>query len=153
MLSPLHYDPNRKGKDKSADKAAATEEAKRKKAERERLLAEEEASLPKPKSAAPKAGAKKAAPPVKAAPKIPSFESGLSDEPTSFSASGIDDALDMLNLVGSRSDKAAVGAQASKIETHPERRYKAAFEAFKEARLPEIKKEVSRFDSLRSYLD
>lgn len=101
-----------KGKDKGADKAAAAEEARRKKLERERLLAEEESSMPSKPKANPKAGAKKAAP-VKAAPKIPSFESGFADDPQSFSASGIDDALDMLNLVGSRSDKAAIGSQVS----------------------------------------
>ncbi|ORY55750.1 hypothetical protein BCR35DRAFT_310006 [Leucosporidium creatinivorum] len=129
-----------KGKDKGADKAAAAEEARRKKAERERLLAEEESSMPSKPKANPKAGAKKAAP-VKSTPKIPSFESGFSDDPQSFSASGIDDALDMLNLVGSRSDKAAIGSQAAKIETHPERRYKAAFEAYKEDALPQLKKD------------
>lgn len=130
-----------KGKDKGADKAAAAEEAKRKKAERERLLAAEEASMPSKVKAAPKAGQKKAAPVVKSTPKIPSFESGIEDDPASFSATGIDDALDMLNLVGSRSDKAAVGSQAAKIETHPERRYKAAFEAYKEAEMPVIKRD------------
>lgn len=56
------------------------------KAERDRLLAEEEASLPAKVKAAPKAGAKKVPP---KAPAIPSFESGLSGEPSSFSASGI----------------------------------------------------------------
>lgn len=56
------------------------------KAERDRLLAEEEASLPAKVKAAPKAGTKKVPP---KAPAIPSFESGLSSEPSSFSASGI----------------------------------------------------------------
>jgi hypothetical protein len=47
----------------------------------------------------------------------------------------------MLNLVGSKTDKASVGAQASKIEVHPERRFRAAFEAWKEEQLPILKKE------------
>lgn len=106
-----HITSHSKGKDKTADKAAAAEEARRKKVERERLLAEEEASLPTKPKANPKAGAKKA--PVKSTLSIPSFESGFGDDPQSFSASGIDDALDMLSLVGSRTDKAAIGSQVS----------------------------------------
>lgn len=127
-----------KGKNAKEDKAAAAEAAKARKAERDRLLAEEEASLPAKVKAAPKAGAKKVPP---KAPAIPSFESGLSGEPTSFSASGIDDALDALSLATSKTDKASVGSQAAKIETHPERRFKAAFEAYKEEQLPNMKKE------------
>ncbi|TKA51011.1 hypothetical protein B0A53_05703 [Rhodotorula sp. CCFEE 5036] len=127
-----------KGKNPKEDKAAAAEAAKARKAERDRLLAEEEASLPAKVKAAPKAGAKKVPP---KAPAIPSFESGLSGEPSSFSASGIDDALDALSLATSKTDKASVGSQAAKIETHPERRFKAAFEAYKEEQLPIMKKE------------
>ncbi|GAA5916772.1 hypothetical protein JCM6882_003057, partial [Rhodosporidiobolus microsporus] len=52
-----------------------------------------------------------------------------------------DDALDALSLATSRTDKAFVGSQAAKIETHPERRFKAAFEAYKEEQLPLLKKE------------
>ncbi|GAA5964493.1 hypothetical protein JCM21900_002968 [Sporobolomyces salmonicolor] len=127
-----------KGKSTKEDKVAQAEAARARKAEAARLLAEEEASMPsKPKAAAPKAGAKKAPP---KAPSVPSFDAGVS-EPASFSASGIDDALDMLSLVGSKTDKASLGSQASKIDTHPERRYKAAFEAYKEEQLPILKKE------------
>ena len=44
-----------------------------------------------------------------------------SDEPVeSFSATGIDDALDMLSLVNAKTDKASVGQQAAKLEAHPE---------------------------------
>lgn len=109
------------------------------KAEAARLLAEEEASLPSKPKAAPSKTKKPAV--AKSVPSIPSFSTSDPSEPTSFSASGIDDALDMLNLVGSRTDKAAVGSQAAKIETHPERRFKAAFEAYKEQQLPILKKE------------
>jgi len=50
--------------------------------------------------------------------------------------------LEALDLVNEKTDKAAVGAQAAKaVDTHPERRFKAAFEAYKEAQLPEAKKE------------
>jgi len=87
------------------------------KAEAARLLAEEEASLPSKPKAAPSKTKKPAV--VKSTPSIPSFTtSDPSDpnaKPESFSASGIDDALDMLNLVGARTDKAALGSQAAKV--------------------------------------
>ncbi|BGP41054.1 hypothetical protein JCM10450v2_005073 [Rhodotorula kratochvilovae] len=125
-----------KGKAAKESKAEAAEAARARKAERDRLLAEEEASQPAKVKAAPKAGAKKVPP---KAPAIPSFST--SDDLSSFSASGIDDALDALSLATSRTDKAYVGSQAAKIETHPERRFKAAFEAYKEEQLPILKKE------------
>ncbi|BGP56270.1 hypothetical protein JCM8202_001411 [Rhodotorula sphaerocarpa] len=128
-----------KGKNAKADKAEAAEQARAKKAERDRMLAEEEASLPSKPKAAPKAGAAKKAPPRQ--PAVPSFDSGVSGEPSSFSASGIDDALDAMTLANSRTDKAYIGSQAAKIETHPERRFKAAFEAYKAEELPIMKKE------------
>ncbi|TNY17551.1 DUF1014-domain-containing protein [Rhodotorula diobovata] len=130
-----------KGKAAKESKAEAAEAARARKAERDRLLAEEEASQPAKVKAPPKAGAKKAAPPK--APSIPSFSTSDANDggPSSFSASGIDDALDALSLATSRTDKAYVGAQAAKIETHPERRFKAAFEAYKEEQLPILKKE------------
>ncbi|GAA5935188.1 coiled-coil domain-containing protein 124 [Sporobolomyces koalae] len=129
-----------KGKNaKSEDKAAKDAAAKARKAEAAALLAAEEASLPSKPKAAP---SKTKKPPVtKSVPSIPSFSTSDPSEPQSFSASGIDDALDMLNLVGSRTDKATIGSQAAKIETHPERRFKAAFEAYKEEQLPILKKE------------
>ncbi|KAI5477545.1 DUF1014-domain-containing protein [Pseudohyphozyma bogoriensis] len=133
-----------KGKGKGEDKAAKAEADKARKAEAARLLALEEASMPskpKVKEAAPKK--KPAAAPAKAAPaKIPSFEDGLeNDEPTSFSGTGLDAALEMMTLVNEKSDKASMGAKAATIEQHPERRFKAAFEAYKEAELPNIRKD------------
>ncbi|KAM0749030.1 DUF1014-domain-containing protein [Meredithblackwellia eburnea MCA 4105] len=142
-----------KGKGAKDDKAAKAEADRARKAEAARLLAEEEASTPsaKPKAAA---GAKKAGgastakakPAVSAASKIPSFADGLSNdtkaEPQSFSASGIDDALDMLTLVTERTDKAAVGSRAAQaVELHPERKYKAALKAYMEEELPQMKKD------------
>ncbi|KAF8319444.1 DUF1014-domain-containing protein, partial [Clavulina sp. PMI_390] len=58
-----------------------------------------------------------------------------------FTATGIDDALEMLEIVNAKADKASVGQDASKIEAHPERRFKAAFEAYLERELPETRKE------------
>ncbi|GAA6034520.1 hypothetical protein JCM8097_005372 [Rhodosporidiobolus ruineniae] len=131
------WETGAKGKGKKEDKAAAAEEARAKKAERDRLLAEEEASQP---SKAPKGGAKAGA--KKTVPSVPSFNLGGGDDDiASFSASGIDDALDALSLATSRTDKAFVGSQAAKIETHPERRFPAAYAAYKEEQLPLVKKD------------
>ena len=49
-----------------------------------------------------------------------------------LNASGIDNALDALTLTGS-SDM--------KLDRHPERRYAAAYKAYEERRLPEVKTE------------
>ncbi|KEP52798.1 DUF1014 family protein [Rhizoctonia solani 123E] len=143
--------------DKAAKKAA---EAARK-AENARLLAEEEASTAAAKKAAPKAGNKgkaKAPLPKPAGPGALAAGGGLSsvpdtpaspskpeiDEPQlveSFAATGIDDALDLLDAVNAKTDKASVGQQAAGIEKHPERRFKAAFEAYQERELPVLKEE------------
>ncbi|EKM56088.1 uncharacterized protein PHACADRAFT_209585 [Phanerochaete carnosa HHB-10118-sp] len=139
-----------------SNKKVEDKEEKRKaelarKAENARILAEEEASAPKAK-ASPKAGAKKAA--SKAAPKPagpgaiaaggglgPSVADVPKEEPESFSATGIDNALDLMETVTAKMDKASVGQRAAGIEQHPERRFKAAFEAYKEQELPNLKVE------------
>jgi hypothetical protein len=106
--------------------AAKQAEAARKKAEKDALLKEEEASLPS------KPGKK---PPVKKARGLdlsgldgPSSKSALS----ALNATGIDDALDALALTKGDKDK---------IDRHPERRFKAAYNAFEERRLDEMKDE------------
>lgn len=58
-----------------------------------------------------------------------------------LNATSLDDALDAMELVNAKSDKASRGAAASQIEKHPERRFKAAFEAYKERELPKIKED------------
>jgi len=144
-----------------SNKAKEEKEEKRRaelarKAEKARLLAEEEASaIPKVK-AAPKAGAKKATPksPKPAGPGAIAAGGGLAatssrpndapkdetaEEPEVFSATGIDNAIDLLEVVTAKMDKASVGQQAAGIEKHPERRFKATFEAYKERELPNIK--------------
>lgn len=127
-----------KGKNsKLEDKAAVAAAALKRKQEAAKLLKEEEDAAPKFK--APSKPAPKKVVPVKA-PQIPSFEDALSD-PTEYSASGLDNALDLLSLVNEKTDKASVGQKAAKLEQHPERRFKAAFEAYKEAQLPIIRKE------------
>ncbi|KAH1487419.1 hypothetical protein LV164_006671 [Aspergillus fumigatus] len=118
-----------KSNSKKEDAEAKRAEAARRKAERDALLAAEEASLPsKPKGA----GAKQAQKKTRGLDL-----SQLDDEPASrkaaaLNASGIDNALDALSLTAKDS---------SKIDRHPERRYKAAYAAYEARRLPEIEKE------------
>ncbi|CAA7260852.1 unnamed protein product [Cyclocybe aegerita] len=126
------------------------------KAENARLLAEEEAAAAasKPKAPGPKKSGKAAAKDVKpAGPGAIAAGGGLGaagdvvagggkDEPQeveSYAATGIDNALDLLELVTAKMDKASVGQQAAKIEQHPERRFKAALEAYQERELPNVK--------------
>lgn len=70
-------------------------------------------------------------------PRVPDLDSQLA----ALNASNIDDALDAMSLVNEKNDKASRGAAAGAIERHPERRFKAAFEAYKERELPKIKEE------------
>lgn len=111
------------------------------KAENARLLAIEEASTASKPKINPKAGAKKAS--VAKAPKpagpgaiaaggglgaesvSAAQEKGEEDddkdqEPGVFAATGIDNALDLLEVVTAKMDKASVGQQAAGIERHPE---------------------------------
>ena len=144
------------------------------KAENARLLAAEEASGPAKVKAAPKAGAKKAT--AAAAVKKPAGPGAIAaggglgavdtgDAPKaveSYEATGIDNALDLLEVVNAKMDKASIGSRAADIERHPEvralcmemdgrsvfgacvlqRRFKAAFEAYKERELPKAREEV-----------
>lgn len=106
--------------------AQKAEEAARKKAEKDALMKEEEASLPS------KPGKK---PPPKKSRGLDL--SGL-DAPSSkkelasLNATGIDNALDALSLTNANNDK---------IDRHPERRFKAAYAAYEERRLDEMKDE------------
>ncbi|RHZ47113.1 DUF1014 domain protein [Aspergillus thermomutatus] len=114
---------------KKEDAEAKKAEAARKKAERDALLAAEEAAQPsKPKGA----GAKQAQKKTRGLDL-----SQLDDEPAgrkgaTLNASGIDNALDALSLTGK---------DPSKVDRHPERRYKAAYAAYEARRLPEIEQE------------
>ncbi|KAG9081130.1 hypothetical protein FRC06_005803 [Ceratobasidium sp. 370] len=142
---------NKAAEEKAAKKAA---EAARK-AESARLLAEEEAAASSKPKQTPKAGKGKAKPPPPkpAGPGAIAAGGGLGSigtpEPQkpeeelvqSFAATGIDDALDLLEVVNAKTDKASVGQQAAGIERHPERRFKAALEAYQERELPRIKDE------------
>ncbi|GHJ89636.1 hypothetical protein NliqN6_6038 [Naganishia liquefaciens] len=151
-------------KDNSKKDAARqkAEEAERKKREKEALLKAEEESMPsKPKGGAKKAGtgaAKKKEPIRPAGPGAIAAGGGLAgisldnekksgkntpEEPAEvhLAATGIDSMLEALELVNARTDKEALGAKAGLIEKHPERRFKAAFEAYLERETPRLKEE------------
>jgi hypothetical protein len=111
-----------KSSEAAAEKAA---EAARKKAEKDALLAEEEASLPsKPKGKAPKAEKKPRG--------IDSALGTFETRPDALNATGIDNALDALDLTSEQKDK---------LDRHPERRFKAAYAQYEERRLEEMKDE------------
>ncbi|KAK2460692.1 hypothetical protein APHAL10511_007162 [Amanita phalloides] len=140
--------------EKGGKAAKLAKEEKRKadlarKAENARLLAEEESNMPAKVKPAPKAGAKKPTP-KPAGPGAIAADGELrpaedqavpSAEMESYTATGIDNALDLLDVVNAKTDKASVGQQAAGIERHPERRFKAAFEAYQERELPMVKQE------------
>ncbi|GES62336.1 DUF1014-domain-containing protein [Aspergillus terreus] len=110
------------------DAEAKKAEAARKKAERDALLAAEEASLP--------SKAKKSNQPQKKSRGLDlgqlDDEAPASRKGAALNASGIDNALDALSLTGKDS---------SKIDRHPERRYKAAYAAYEARRMPEVEAE------------
>ncbi|KAF5386841.1 hypothetical protein D9615_002010 [Tricholomella constricta] len=144
-------------KDGSKGSKASKEEKEEKrkadlarKAENARLLAEEEAAAPAKVKPASKASAKKAV--HKPAGPGAIAAGGLAAAPQddvppeqreveSYAATGIDNALDLLEVVTAKMDKASVGQQAAGIERHPERRFKAAYEAYQERELPRLKDE------------
>ncbi|GKZ21147.1 hypothetical protein AbraIFM66951_008665 [Aspergillus brasiliensis] len=122
-----------KGNNKREDAEAKKAEAARKKAERDALLAAEEASQPsKPKNT--KAAAKKNVGPSRGTLDLSQLDDSApgSKKASALNASGIDNALDALSLTSKDSGK---------IDRHPERRFKAAYAAFEERRLPEIEAE------------
>lgn len=124
-----------KGSKDSSKKQAAAEKAAQqaaKKAERDALLAEEEKSQrATPKGANKKTAEKKS----RGTLDLGQLDDGEpSGKDKAINASGIDNALDALSLTtGSANDM--------KLDRHPERRFKAAYKAFEERRLPEIEVE------------
>lgn len=113
--------------------AAKKAEAARKKAERDALLKEEEASIPARSTPKNSKTATKKTRGLDLSQLDDDGGSGGKALPA-LSASGIDDALDALSLTA-KSD--------TKIERHPERRFKAAYAAFEERRLVEMERDGS----------
>ncbi|KAF2400466.1 DUF1014-domain-containing protein [Trichodelitschia bisporula] len=125
---------NKGAKDTSKKEAAAAKaaEAARKKAEKAALAAEEEASLPsKPKGNA-KVAVKKNQNRGLDLAQLDAPEASGKSAATSLNATGIDNALDALSLTGSANDS---------VDRHPERRFPAAYKAYEERRLEEMKDE------------
>ena len=106
--------------------AAKAEAAARKKAEKDSLLKEEEASLP----SKPTNGNKKPAPKPSRGLDLSGLDAPSSKKELALNATGIDNALDALSLTSANQDK---------VDRHPERRFKAAYNAFEERRLDEMK--------------
>lgn len=111
--------------------AAKKLEAARKKAEKDAILAEEE----KGAKAAPK-NAKQAVKKSRGLD-LSQLDSGAGGPKgaAALNASGIDNALDALSLTSA--------STTTKIEKHPERRFKAAYAAFEERRLAEMDEDGS----------
>ncbi|WVQ63380.1 hypothetical protein V866_005376 [Kwoniella sp. B9012] len=155
--------------DAAANKAA---EAARKKAEKDALLAAEEASLPTKAKSAPKASGSKAKKNndvlVKTGSGVAGYglndpmghrraknEFGELEEVPELSAQGLEEMLEAMELVNQKTDKAALGSKAAiSIDAHPERRFKAAFEAYYERELPILKEEHKglRLNQMRDIL-
>jgi hypothetical protein len=115
--------------------AVKAAEAARKKAEKDALLKEEEASLP---TKAKAGNAKKAEKKIRGGTlDLSQLDDGApssSKAGSALNASGIDNALDALSLTGASNE-------SSNVDRHPERRFKAAYTVFETRRLEEMKDE------------
>lgn len=107
--------------------AAKKADAARKKAEKEALMAEDDANTPGK-------GPKKSKAPVKKSRGLDLSQLD-GDKPSTLSASGIDNALDALSLT--------TGGDDGKVDRHPERRFPAAYAKYEERRLREMKQDGS----------
>lgn len=119
-----------KDSSKKADAAAKKAEAAAKKAERDRQLAEEEASQRNAPKGANKKTAEKKTKGTLDLSQLDADDAPVSKKATTLNATGIDNALDALDLTANSNEV--------KLERHPERRFKAAYAKFEERRLPEI---------------
>ncbi|KAF9917661.1 hypothetical protein BX616_000294 [Lobosporangium transversale] len=112
-----------------------------KKREAQRALEEEESSIKSKPSRALKGEEKKAA---KKTQKVEAFSNQVKPV-EEFSASNIDDALDLLTLTGSSTGGSGQAptttGKGKEVDRHPERRFKAAFAAYLERELPILKQE------------
>ncbi|KAF9080661.1 hypothetical protein BGX29_006397 [Mortierella sp. GBA35] len=129
-----------KGNKKEAEEQKRQEQLAKKR-EAQKALEEEEKGL-KSKPAKPLKGEEKKA--IKKTQKVEAFgaEVKVVEE---FSASNIDDALDLLTLTGPGTGGAGQAAittgKGKDVDRHPERRFKAAFAAYVEREMPILKKE------------
>lgn len=135
----LEWSAGAKGTSKAEKEAEKKAEQARKREEKARLEAEENASLPS-KPAKITKGADKVA--AKKSSKIDNFiaTSGIERKAPALSATNIDDALDALTISNKSSGK---NISTADVDRHPERRFKAAFAAFEERRIAEMKADKS----------
>ncbi|KAI1142324.1 hypothetical protein F5Y05DRAFT_409469 [Hypoxylon sp. FL0543] len=134
-VEDAEWEKGTKSNAKKEAQAAKKAEQARKKAEKEAVLAEEEKSLPN------RAGPKNSKTAVKKTNRgIDNVQFGDNDDPDQkkeYGASGRDQVLDLLdNLVG--------GTNVVKVDRHATRRIGAAYAAFEERRLREMKEEESK---------
>lgn len=123
---------------KAEDKEAKRAEQLAKKAELEALKKKEEEELAKikpKKSGEDKKAAKKQVKVEKAG----ASRGTLSLSAVELSASNIDDALDIFDAIDD--SETALNSKVGAIDNHPERRAKAAYNAYEERRLPVLKEE------------
>ncbi|KAJ3039581.1 hypothetical protein HDV00_012038 [Rhizophlyctis rosea] len=124
-----------KDTNKKAQEEAKRQELLAKKAEREAMLAAEEAELPTKKPSQKASGsAKKAA---KKEDALAQFERESNANTPEYSASGLDAALDLMDIASGGTQ----GKSSDNIERHPEKRMKSAWAAFEERELPLLKAE------------
>jgi len=139
-----------KGKSSKEDKEAKRLAELARKAENARMLAEEEVAAPAKVKQPPKASGKNKGKMVKpagpgaiaaggAAETHSDGEDKTEQATESYGATGLDNVLDLLEVVNSKTDKASVGQQAAGIERHPERRFKAAYAAYEDRELPNLR--------------
>ncbi|KAI9321406.1 hypothetical protein BX666DRAFT_972793 [Dichotomocladium elegans] len=122
-----------KGKGKKEADAEKKAAAAAKKAELAKLKAAEEEELAKIKTVKSGGGAKTAA---KKTAKVDAAAHARRTIPE-FSASNIDDAIDLLSL----NDGGQAPITSKDVDRHPERRFKAALAAYEERELPRFKKD------------
>ncbi|KAF9362572.1 hypothetical protein BGX34_005871 [Mortierella sp. NVP85] len=127
-----------KGNKKEAEEQKRQEQLAKKR-EAQRALEEEEKGL-KSKPARPVKGEEKKA--VKKTQKAEAFSKEVKAV-EEFSASNIDDALDVLSLTGSSvgGSSSVTAGRGKEVDRHPERRVKAAFAAYLEREMPILKQE------------
>ncbi|KAG0303310.1 hypothetical protein BGZ97_001959 [Linnemannia gamsii] len=127
-----------KGNKKEAEEQKRQEQLAKKR-EAARALEEEEKNLKSKPSRTVKGEEKKA---IKKTQKVEAFgnEVKVVEE---FSASNIDDALDLLTLTGAPAgtNGPITTGKGKDVDRHPERRFKAAFAAYVEREMPILKKE------------
>ena len=118
-----------KGKSAADKRQEKAEADARKRAELKRLEEEDDRATPGKRGGGGGGGKKNA----KKGP------DDLDKQLASLNASNMDDAIEAMSLVNEREDSR--GAAAGALEKHPERRFKAAFEAYKERELPNLREE------------